>query len=58
MSDTEPVRLLLVDDEASLREPLAEYLTRQGFAVIQADDAAKARAILQDDTPDWCCWTS
>jgi DNA-binding response OmpR family regulator len=32
MPDTEPVRLLLVDDEAALREPLAEYLSRQGFA--------------------------
>ena len=33
MNDTAPIRLLLVDDEAALREPLAEYLSRQGFAV-------------------------
>ncbi|MFC3098079.1 response regulator [Alteraurantiacibacter palmitatis] len=46
------IRLLLVDDEASLREPLAEYLTRQGFAVTQASDAARARAILQEKKPD------
>lgn len=51
MSDT-PVKLLLVDDEASLREPLADYLSRQGFAVRQAADAAKARSALKDDTPD------
>ncbi len=50
MSD-EPIKLLLVDDEASLREPLAEYLSRQGFAVRQASDAAKARAALMEDTP-------
>ncbi|KLI64586.1 response regulator [Aurantiacibacter marinus] len=46
------VKLLLVDDEASLREPLAEYLSRQGFAVTQAADASKARAVLLDDVPD------
>jgi two-component system OmpR family response regulator len=52
MTDTAPTRLLLVDDEASLREPLAEYLTRQGFVVRQAEDAAKARAALLEDMPD------
>ena len=46
------VRLLLVDDEASLREPLADYLSRQGFDVVQAADAAKARGILKASTPD------
>ena len=40
MTDSNPVRLLLVDDEAALREPLAEYLSRQGFAVAQAASAA------------------
>ena len=45
-------KVLLVDDEASLREPLAEYLTRQGFVVSQAEDAAKARALLAEETPD------
>jgi two-component system OmpR family response regulator len=52
MNDAAPTRLLLVDDEASLREPLAEYLTRQGFVVRQAEDAAKARSALLEDTPD------
>ena len=52
MTDTAPTRLLLVDDEASLREPLADYLTRQGFVVRQAEDAAKARSVLLDETPD------
>ena len=35
---------MLVDDEASLREPLAEYLVKQGFAVEQAGDASVARS--------------
>lgn len=52
MSDTPTIRLLLVDDEAALREPLAEYLARQGFAVAQAASAAEARALIRDETPD------
>lgn len=52
MPDTAPIRLLLVDDEPGLREPLAEYLSRQGFAVTQAASAAEARSILRDDVPD------
>ncbi len=42
MGDTP--HLLLVDDERSIREPLAQYLTRQGFRVTQAGDAEGARA--------------
>lgn len=52
MSEQAEIKILLVDDEASLREPLAEYLSRQGFAVEQAADAAKARSLLLDGKPD------
>ena len=52
MTDPDQTRLLLVDDEAALREPLAEYLARQGFAVAQAATAAEARTRLRDDPPD------
>ena len=45
-------RLLLVDDEAALREPLAEYLSRQGFSVIEAANAAQARSLLKTELPD------
>ncbi|MEO0063427.1 MAG: hypothetical protein RLZZ08_1987 [Pseudomonadota bacterium] len=50
----EPTRtsVLLVDDEATLREPLADYLVRQGFVVRQAEDAAKARSAIMEDKPD------
>jgi two-component system OmpR family response regulator len=47
-----PIRVLLVDDEASLREPLADYLTRQGFAVSAAASAAEARSLLLNSSPD------
>jgi DNA-binding response OmpR family regulator len=52
MSDPAPVRLLLIDDEAALRQPLAEYLSRQGFTVTQAASAADARAQIREETPD------
>ncbi len=38
--------LLLVDNEASIREPLAKYLERQGFRVTPAVDAKAARSSL------------
>ena len=50
MLDTAPMgdmpHLLLVDDERSIREPLAAYLTKQGFRVTQAGDAESARTRL------------
>ena len=52
MNDATTTRLLLVDDEAALREPLAEYLSRQGFVVSQAASAAEARSRLRDEVPD------
>jgi two-component system OmpR family response regulator len=52
MDQSAATRLLLVDDERSLREPLAEYLARQGFVVDQAASAAEARTRLRDEPPD------
>lgn len=43
---THKTHILLVDDEASLREPLADYLIRQGYKVQQASDASVARSLL------------
>jgi two-component system OmpR family response regulator len=38
--------LLLVDDEASIRDPLGKYLERQGFRVTDAASASIARSSL------------
>ena len=43
MTQAAATSLLLVDDERSIREPLAVYLTKQGFRVTQAGDAASAQ---------------
>lgn len=45
-------KILLVDDEESLREPLAEYLEKQSFIVDQASDASKARSQLKNQVYD------
>ena len=45
---TAPTRVLVVDDEAALREPLSDYLIRQGFVAVQAASAAEARARLTE----------
>ncbi|MHA6332211.1 response regulator [Qipengyuania sp. CAU 1752] len=47
-----PVHVLLVDDEQTLREPLAEYLLGQGFRISEAESAAAARTVLLNETPD------
>ena len=48
----EAPRILLVDDEATLREPLADYLKGQGFAVTEVESAAAARSELTAMRPD------
>lgn len=51
MDRVEP-HLLVVDDDARLRELLRRYLTDQGFRVTTAGDAAEARARLASLTFD------
>ena len=52
MTEAAAIRVLLVDDEPSLREPLADYLVRQGFGVTQAASADQARSELPDGAFD------
>ncbi|MEO7179022.1 MAG: response regulator, partial [Allosphingosinicella sp.] len=44
-SSGEP-HILLVDDERSIRDPLAQYLGRSGLRVTKAKDVAEARQAL------------
>ena len=43
-----PIPILIVDDEADLRELLVEALTEQGYAAVGADGAAQALALVKD----------
>ena len=52
MSDMADIpHLLLVDDERSIREPLAQYLTKQGFRVTQAASAAEIHRTASSAPP-------
>lgn len=47
-----PARILVVEDEADLRDAVAEYLSRNGFLVRAAGDAAAARTLLAEQPAD------
>ncbi len=44
--------LLIVEDEAAIRESLAELLVMQGFDVLTAEDGLDALEVMQESTPD------
>jgi DNA-binding response OmpR family regulator len=51
--DAEPQRrVLLVDDEASLREVLGQYLRLEGFLTLEAADGVEALQIARRTPPD------
>ena len=52
MSTPETTRILVCDDEEDVRDMLGEYLTRRGFQVSMAEDAASLRAALAGDPVD------
>jgi two-component system response regulator (stage 0 sporulation protein F) len=45
-------RILIVDDEQSVREVLSEYFTEQGYTVENAGGGEEALTLLQRSTPD------
>jgi two-component system phosphate regulon response regulator OmpR len=44
--------VLIVDDDASIREMLAEYFGSHGFVTAEAEDGATMRAAIERATPD------
>jgi two-component system phosphate regulon response regulator OmpR len=51
-SMTDESHILVVEDDARLRDRLARYLTGEGFRVTAAPDAAGARARMRGISPD------
>ena len=47
----EPTTVLIVDDEDGIRQALDRFLTRQGYRVTQASDAAAALAAIEREHP-------
>jgi len=50
-ASTEPTTILVVDDEDGIRQALDRFLTRQGYRVAQAPDAAAALAAIDSAHP-------
>ena len=51
-SDHEPPRILVVDDEPSIRDFLAWVLEDEGFRVTTAGDGREALAVAKEQAPD------
>ncbi|NQW00773.1 MAG: response regulator [Rhodospirillales bacterium] len=49
---TKSDHILVVDDAHDIREPLARYLTKNGYRASQAESAAKARQFIKDNAID------
>lgn len=49
---SQPIKLLVVDDDPAIRRLLARTLDRAGYTVVEADDARAALAALAIDKPD------
>jgi DNA-binding response OmpR family regulator len=45
-------RIIVVDDEAEVRDMIHEYLAEQGYVVTTASSGAEFRAMLQEHAPD------
>lgn len=45
-------KILIVEDEAPIREMIAFHLARAGFDTLEAEDCRKAREMLVDERPD------
>jgi CheY-like chemotaxis protein len=49
---SKPLRVLVLDDESSIRDFLGRVLTRQGFEPILATSGASALDVVRSDPPD------
>src|SRR5215207_9817604 len=45
-------KILVVDDEPTIREIVVSYLERDGFKTLEAADGNRARELLEADPPD------
>ena len=45
-------KILIVEDEAPIREMIAFHLGRAGFETVEAADCTKARELIADERPD------
>lgn len=49
--------IAVVEDEALMREELADMLRRAGYAVTEVTDFSDVTGQCSRSPPIWCCWT-
>lgn len=50
--DALPTRVLIAEDEPMVADVVSRYLTRDGYAILQAGDGERAVALAEEHTPD------
>jgi two-component system response regulator AtoC len=51
MKNGKPIKVLVVDDEAIIRESLQDWLSDAGYQVLTADDGTHALALIESEEP-------
>lgn len=49
MDIVENIKVLVVDDESRMRKLVKDFLTREGYAVLEAGDGMEAMDIFYED---------
>ena len=49
-------KILIVEDEEALSDPLAFLLGREGFQTIVVDNGLDALPVFAARARIWCCW--
>ena len=52
------VGMVVIEDDHHISDLVAMYLRRDGFRVVQADDAERGLAAIGRERPDWSSSTS
>jgi CheY-like chemotaxis protein len=53
MSKTTPLKLLIADDHAALRQTLRQLLDGPGVTILEASSGEEAVKLFTDEDPDW-----
>lgn len=53
MSKTTPLKLLIADDHAALRQTLRQLFDGPGVAILEAGSGEEAVKLFTDEDPDW-----
>ena len=50
--DNSNTKILIIEDDASVREVIGDYLSTKGFQILQAEDGSQGLDIFSKESPD------